>query len=190
MTREEWLLTAAQKISEEVLTPLEAKVPPYCISVGFPKGRHGRTKAVGQCWSPTLAKDQRAHIFVTPERDGAEAPAIIGTILHELLHAVAGTKCGHRGEFARLAKAVGLLKPLTCTNPSEVLVARLNAISAAVGPFPHGALQPLEKVKKGSRLRLWECACPVGTKGKKARVASDEWNVTCNNCSTLFEPVE
>ena len=37
----------------------------------------------------------------------------------------------------------------------------------------------------GSRLRLWECACPV-----KVRVASDTFEATCKRCGTDFARVE
>lgn len=75
-TREAWLVRAADRLLTEVLLPVNGGVTAeFCVSVGFPKGRHGRGKAAGQCWSPKLARDGKAHIFVSPERDGSEAVA-------------------------------------------------------------------------------------------------------------------
>lgn len=42
----------------------------------------------------------------------------------------------------------------------------------------------------GSRLRLWVCGCPDGTPGRKVRVATDEWDATCNRCGTRYERPE
>src|SRR6185295_18197505 len=39
----------------------------------------------------------------------------------------------------------------------------------------------------GSRLRLWLCGCPEGTVGRKVRVASDDWDATCNRCGSRYQ---
>jgi hypothetical protein len=41
-------------------------------------------------------------------------------------------------------------------------------------------------VGSGSRLRLWLCGCPEGAKGRKVRVATDDWDATCNRCSKKY----
>lgn len=183
-TREAWLMRASRVLLDEFLGPVDkgaAKVK-FCVSVGFPKGRHGRGRAVGQCWSPVLARDGKAHIFVSPERDGSQAAAVLATVLHELVHAIDKCEHGHKGPFAKTALAVGLQKPLTSSPPNEALAARLNALSVRLGPFPHGALRTVDRARAGSRLRLWECECPV-----KVRVARDEFNATCGDCEQPFE---
>jgi len=182
-TREGWLLRAAGMILEEVLHPVaEGRSTQFCVSVGFPKGQHGRGPAVGQCWSPGSSRDGKAHIFVSPIRDGKEVLAVLATVTHELIHALDRCESGHRKEFARMALAVGLQRPLTSSSPNEVLTARLNEVAERLGPFPHGALVPAARSKPGSRLRLWECAC-----GVKARVASDDFSARCNECLEDFE---
>lgn len=181
MTREEWLTHAADNLMADLLAPLSL-LASYRISVGFPKGRHGRGRAVGQCWPPSRARDGKAHIFISPERDGTEAVAILATVLHELIHASDGCVSGHRGAFAKACKAVGLQKPYTSSSPDATLTARLNALSVKLGPFPHAALVPINETRPGSRLRLWMCHCPV-----KIRVASDHLDVTCNDCGEQFE---
>jgi hypothetical protein len=183
-TREGWLLRAADLLLEEVLKPAGAKRPEFCVSVGFPKGRHGRGRAVGQCWPVSAARNGIAHIFVSPERDGKEdVVAVLATVLHELIHAVDGCKSGHRGGFAKLALSVGLQKPLTsAANRDATLTAKLTEMAERLGPFPHGALVPVDRPRPGSRLRLWECEC-----GVKVRVASDDFDATCNDCGEVFE---
>jgi hypothetical protein len=45
-------------------------------------------------------------------------------------------------------------------------------------------------VGSGSRLRLFECDCADhGLPVKKVRIARDEFNCTCNDCSSLFHRV-
>lgn len=192
VTREDWLLQAADKVLGTVLLPAAPSAglqglarPVFCISVGFPKGSHGRGQAVGQCWPPSQAVDKRAHIFVSPERDDRQRTAILGTVLHELIHATVGTEHGHKGAYRRLASACGLVKPFTTTTPSESLTARLNALGEELGAYPHGALLVPRKAK-GSRLRLWECGCepPV-----KVRVARDDFNAFCGDCGEQFQRV-
>lgn len=182
-TREAWLVGAADRLITGFLMPVNGgATAEFCVSVGFPKGRHGRGKAAGQCWSPKLARDGKAHIFVSPERDGSEAVAVLATVLHELIHATAGCEHGHKAPFVKMAKAVGFCRPYTSPAPDTTLVERLNALAASLGPFPHGALVPIARPRPGSRLRLWECAC-----GVKVRVASDDFNATCGDCHSRFE---
>ena len=180
-TREGWLLRASAILTAEVL-PKDAAKPalPVQVSTGFPKGRHGRGRAIGQCWAPGAARDGRSHIFISPELD--EPDQILATLLHELIHASVGVKGGHRGAFAKLARTVGLEKPFTRSVPGVELSGRLNAVSVRLGTFPHGALTYVDRPRAGSRLRLWECEC-----GIKVRVASDDFDATCNECDGVFE---
>jgi hypothetical protein len=46
---------------------------------------------------------------------------ILATLLHEMIHRFVGIKCGHRGSFRYVAKSLGLLSPMTCSNPSHHL---------------------------------------------------------------------
>lgn len=184
-TREAWLVRAADRLLTEFLLPVNGGVTvEFCVSVGFPnpRGRHGRAKSAGQCWSPELARDGKAHIFISPERDGSEPVAILATVLHELVHATAGCEHGHKRPFVKMARAVGLCKPYSSPTPDTNLAVRLNALAASLGPFPHGALVPLALQRPGSRLRLWECSC-----GVKVRVASDHFHATCGDCDSPFE---
>jgi hypothetical protein len=104
-TREAWLVRAADRLVTEFLLPVNrGATAEFCVSVGFPKGRHGRGKAAGQCWSPKLARDGKAHIFVSPERDGSEAAVVLATVLHELIHATAGCEHGHKHRSSRWRK--------------------------------------------------------------------------------------
>jgi hypothetical protein len=179
-TREEWLLEGAAALSVLVTEKTGRAVPAYCVSVGFPKGARGRRRAIGQCWPSVVAKDGKSHLFVSPELE--DAARVLDVLLHELLHAAVGCEAGHKAPFAHAAKACGLVGPWTATTAGEDLTPRLNAIAVQLGAYPHGALVVADRVRPGSRLRLYVCDC-----GTKVRVASDHFDATCNECETPFE---
>lgn len=179
MTREDWLTQAGAETAQLLSDRAGVKVPSLYVSVGFPRGSRGKRRAVGQCWPGTLSADKRPHVFVCPSQN--DAVTVLGILVHEQIHAVF-PDAGHKGEFVKAARAVGLQKPWTATTVGEDLTLRLNDIVGRLGAYPHAALAVLSKEKKGSRLRLWECACPV-----KVRVASDTFNAVCGDCESPFE---
>jgi hypothetical protein len=173
-TREEWLTAASAIISPEV------GAPPSYVSVGFPKGRSGKRRAIGQCWDGRLSQDGRAHMFICPTL--AEPVEVLAVLAHELCHAATPGK-GHKKPFIELARAFGLVKPWTATTPGPECAARLAHLANTLGAFPHAPLALVEKKKQTSRMRLWECACePV----VKVRCASDDFDATCNVCESPF----
>jgi hypothetical protein len=108
---------------------------------------------------------------------------VLGTLLHELIHASIGTQHGHRKVFSQAARKVGLDGPPTATIVGDALRPMLQAYVERVGPYPHPAIRAIAKEKKGSRLRLYECSCddPV-----KVRVARDDFAARCEHCYELF----
>jgi len=180
-TREEWLNEAGLRIGKMVAGAAGNPVPRLYVSVGFPKGAKGGRggRAVGQCWDGSSSKDGAPHVFVCPTID--DPVEVLAILLHEQVHAAVGCKEGHRGRFVKTMKAAGMVKPWTSSVPGEVLAGNLKDIAAGLGPYPHSALIPKLKVKPGSRLRLWVCSC-----GVKVRVASDDFEATCDLCATSF----
>lgn len=180
MTREDWLVSAGTETAALLQRATGLTVPPLYVSVGFPRGSRGKRRAIGQCWDGTLSTDKRPHVFICPTQ--AEPLTVLGVLLHEQIHATVGCKAGHKGEFVKAARAVGLVKPWTATTAGEDLTARLNDAIARLGSYPHSALSFVGRPRPGSRLRLWECDCPV-----KVRVASDSFDATCNACGEPFQ---
>lgn len=182
-TRERWLVRGAEELGVILKKAAGVDAPPSHVSVGFPKGPHGRGRAIGQCWNGALSEDGRAHLFVSPELG---APTrVLDVLLHEVIHAAVGTECGHRGAFAKAARAVGLVRPWTATTAGPELQARLEAVAARLGAYPHSVLAVLSKPRPGSRLRLFECEC-----GVKVRAGRDELRATCDDCGSKFERAE
>lgn len=158
-TREAWL-TAAVTALTPILTAVDAAVPPVRVSVGFPGGRGRKNAVIGQCWAAEAASDRVAQVFISPTIvDGVQ---VLATLLHELIHAVDGNKSGHKGQFARIARAVGLQAPMTATTPGEALSARLSDVLDGLGMFPHAALKPgASGVHKPQGTRMLKVQCPA-----------------------------
>jgi len=183
-TREVWLRNAIERLAPIIKkAATQGDLPPVYVSVGFPKGARGRGREIGQCWDGQSSRDGQQHVFICPTL--ADAEQVLPVLLHELIHATVGCAEKHRGHFAKTMKAAGMVKPFTCSVPSPELSAALSKIAEALGPYPHAALAIPVRGSKGSRLRLWECGC-----GVKVRVARDEFNATCDDCSQPFERKE
>jgi hypothetical protein len=155
-TREAWLL-AARDALEPDFSAAGYQVAEARISVGFPKGTRGRSKAIGQCFGASA--DGLPAVFISPELVDVVAPqGVLSTLVHELVHATVGTKEGHKGEFTKAARALGLEGKLTATHAGEALSKRLNAIAGELGEYPHSALSATSGTKKQStRMLKAEC---------------------------------
>ncbi len=185
--RESWLYQATLFLFEHMqccgLEPV-----PVRVSCGWPHagGVGSRRVTVGECFPPTMCADGVAQIFISPRL--SDSIEVLGTLLHELIHAAFGGRFGHRKEFSQAARRVGLAGPPTATVVGPELLPILRGYVERAGAYPHAAVKaPVKAKAAGSRLRLYECACepPV-----KVRVASDDFDATCNRCETLFTKVE
>lgn len=161
--REEWLGKAAVLLAEWLVEAGE-EVPPLRISVGFPGGNSNRKRVVGQCWKTTASEDGINQIFISPVRGESETRNVLGTLLHEMIHAVDDCETGHRGNFARIAKALGFVAKLTSAdNRTSELDERLDGLAERLGPFPHSALIPGTKGSeepKTQTTRMIKLTCP------------------------------
>jgi hypothetical protein len=158
MTREEWLNKAALEMKWMVIDAGGYDYIAPLISVGFPKGSRGKSSAnaIGQCWDKSVSQDkQRSHIFIIPTM--TESVEVMAVLLHELVHASVGTKCGHRGPFRKVAMATGLEGKMTATVPGETLKLKLELLRRKLGDYPHTALKPVQRGLVGSRMLKVEC---------------------------------
>jgi hypothetical protein len=67
-----------------------------------------------------------------------QVAAILG---HELAHAAVGVAAGHRKEFHRVARGIGLVGQMTTTTAGLEFEQALRQILEAAGPSPHSRLQ-------------------------------------------------
>lgn len=179
-TREEWLVEGVKALTP-LFEAINQTLPPVKVSVGWPGGSGRKNATIGQCWSPSVAKDEVSHIFVSPVLD--DAVRVLDVLTHELVHAInfAGPDagCGHKGAFARIAKAVGLTGKMTATVAGEELAETLKGIADNLGEYPHGALvNPGDGAdgpkKQGTRMIKVECAEGSGYKVRMTRQWIDE----------------
>jgi hypothetical protein len=159
MNREQWLNEAAAKMKGWVMdAPGGEDYPDPLVSVGFPKGSRGggANNAIGQCWDKSVSGDkERAHIFIIPTM--VDPKEILAVLLHELVHASVGTKCGHKGAFKTCAVGVGLEGKMTATVAGEFLGLKLELLSRELGEYPHPGLEVPKRGSKGSRLLKVSC---------------------------------
>ncbi|AWY04889.1 SprT-like protease [Microbacterium phage Floof] len=156
-TREEWLAAAVEAL-RPYFAEHGADIPAVRVSVGWPKGRSGNNQAIGQAWAKEAAADGVAQVFISPVL--ADAVEVLAVLVHELVHVWDENASGHKGPFAKLAKALGLEGKMTATVAGDALKDKLALIVLELGDYPHAALTPsLSGVKKqGTRMLKVECA--------------------------------
>lgn len=156
-TREAWLLAAVEAL-RPIFEEVGETIPPVRVSVGFPGGRGKKNSVIGQCWASVVATDKVSQIFIHPKL--ADPVRILDVLAHEIIHAVDDCKSGHRGRFAKIAKGIGLVAPMTATTAGEDLKVRLTEISEALGAFPHAALGDVLSASPKQTTRMKKVECP------------------------------
>lgn len=192
-TREGWLHQAALALVP-LLEEVGEEVPPLRLSVGWPGGSANRNRTIGQCWSRDSSEDGVNQIFISPIRGESSTLDVLGTLLHEMVHAIDNCKDGHKGNFARIAKALGFVGKLTQSgNRSSELDARLEEVREKVGMFPHAALVGTIAAdtpkKQGTRMLKLECSEGCGYIVRTSRKWVEAGLPTCP-CGGEFEEVE
>lgn len=184
-TREAWLDAAAVRLwallptREQEVDLASGAGPTVKVSVGWPKGRHGR-RAVGECWAIAASADQQtSHIFISPEL--VERGVVLAVLAHELCHVWAGTEAKHRGAFIRAMKHIGMTRPWTSSVPTAGFMEHLEELAEELGVYPHVRLDRMLKPKQKTRMRLYECS-----HGQKVRAATDSLKAECQECGTPF----
>lgn len=148
--REEWLHEGIRLLRPRFID-LKAPIPDKVYaSCGFPKGARGG-HAIGQCWAPSMTADGTTQMFICPTQ--VEPVRVLDILTHECIHAGCGVECGHKKEFRRVAKELGLAGKMTATYAEEGTEchAWLTDISEKLGPYPHSAMTLIKKAKAPSK---------------------------------------
>ena len=161
MNREAWLQAAVEEL-RPLFQGIDKPIPEVRVSVGWPSsgGLGVKRRTIGQCWFGTMAADKVPQLFISPLLDDPTDPmGVLPTLVHELVHVVAGADAKHGPKFVRIMKPLGLAGKPTSTHADEGLIDRLKQIADKLGKFPHSKIVPLEKEKKqGTRMKKCECA--------------------------------
>lgn len=156
--REEWLARAAKAmapwitvVAREIGSP--ASYPPETlVGVGFCPGAGGH-KVAGFCvkahaHEPEAAKRGQRTIFVDPTM--TDPTQVLGTLLHEMIHASLPDDVGHKKPFVDMARGLGLAGKPTSTfvaTDSE-LYTRVTDLAVQLGEYPHVGLVRTARQKK------------------------------------------
>ena len=163
-TREEWLQAALVLLFEMVfanagISPDAWQSRRYRVTCGFPIGYRGSKTGrvvLGQAFDASVSSDGTMEVCINPIID--EPVEVLRILLHEFIHVWAGIECGHRGEFARIAKAVGFTGPMTQTPASPALLDTLTEIADILGIYPHAKVDPSLRKKQGTRMLKLQCS--------------------------------
>lgn len=163
MNREQWLLSATDKLRNGIFKDVHASlpvgvsaiIPIVRVSVGFPKGRGGKSQAIGQYWPALSVEDAIPQVFISPVID--DASRALDILVHELVHACT-PGAGHKTPFKQLALAVGLSGKMTATIAGPELTVRLNAMALELGPYPNSRIN-LSAGPKKQGTRMLKCEC-------------------------------
>jgi hypothetical protein len=112
--------------------------------------------ALGQAFDPSISADGTFEVFINPILD--RPMDVLAVLAHELAHVWAGIQCGHRGEFARVARGIDLVGALTSTTAGAWLSAELADIAQILGAYPHAKIDPNSRKKQGTRLLKLQCS--------------------------------
>lgn len=136
MNRETWLNALATKMAPR-FEELGHPVPPFRVAIGFTSGGRG-SNANGECWHASKSADKRFEILITP--DNGNELQVAAILAHELSHAAAGFKEGHKGKFAQLMKALGMQRPFTTSTPGPQFAEWVKPHLDELGALPHAPL--------------------------------------------------
>ena len=166
-TAEQWYRQAVEYFRPK-FEAAGAKIPPFDISSGFTAAGVRPTRVLGQNFYEQPDRGmQRSHIFLNPR--ATEPISLIGTVIHEVIHACCGPECGHKAPFKRIALAVGLTGPMRSTTwapgASEEFAFQ---VAKMLGAFPNEKFMGLYKKQK---TRLLKVHCKRD--GYKMRVTSN-----------------
>lgn len=181
--REAWLIEGIKLLTKDVFNPKGYQVPPVKVSIGF---TGSSKKAIGTCWKGSAADDDIAQIFIRPDLN--DSSRILDVVAHELIHAIF-PNAGHKGDFRKCAKDIGLTGKMTATVAGEELKERLNDIIKIIGEIPHAKLNFNKEVggAKKQNTRMLKAVCP--SCGYTFRTSNKWLEVglpTCS-CGTKFE---
>lgn len=188
--REGWLINAAKAMTPW-LEEIGHEVPALRVSVGWPGGRAPKASTVGQCWPTSSTDDGVAQIFISPIRGAADTVDILGTLLHEMVHAVDDCASSHNKGFIAIAKPLGFKSKWTSSaNRGEELEERLKGLAERLGEFPSGAIQAGRAADAPAKqsTRMLKLLCPGdGYIARTTRKWIDDLGVPSCPCGLQME---
>ena len=187
-TREAWLNAAVAHLAKEFTQPVPKKLR---VSCGFPSRNAlgAKRQRIGECWSDKASDGKVFEIFISPVL--AKPLPVLETLIHEIVHAVVGLECGHKGAFKTVATAIGLEGKMTATHAGAALASRLGGVAKLLGPYPHDHLNGMTNGKPKDVCRLVKAECPdCGYVIRTTRKWIDESGLPTCPCGSEFQEPE
>lgn len=136
MNRETWLNLLAEKMAPRFVE-LEKPIPRFRVAVGWTSAGKS-SKVGGECWHSSNSSDGVFEVLVAPILD--DSMHVAAVLAHELSHAAAGFKHGHKGDFAKLVSDLGMVKPFTQSVAGPSFEAWVKPFLDELGPLPHAKI--------------------------------------------------
>jgi len=198
LSRENYLIQATEIMRKSLFKPKGYKVPKVELSISWAtrgnRNRKGDAKTLGQCFPKHMHAGGINQIVITPNYDGSTIEGsidILGTLVHELVHAVDNCVSGHGQAFKNCALAVGLLPPMRSTPESEELREWLRKnILDKLGKFPHKKVTLNGTKKQTTRNIKVTCDCcefSFRTSRKNLELMHEQADYTNWNCLACSE---
>lgn len=194
INREQWLTQACNIILADIIEPHAITTHPaptadFKISIGFP--RSNRSKTLAECYVLEASSSHNTNeIFINPTI--AEPLPVLEVLVHELIHYWDNCESGHKGFFARVARAVGLEGKLTATIAGHALREQLKESVIAVLPdFPHDAMDLSNERIKRQKNRNLKCECSHchftfrASRTQLARLTEESYCPACDTQNSL-----
>jgi len=155
-----------------------------------------RNRVRGECVYPQSSADASFEIWISPKMD--DAPTVLLVLMHELMHATLHSwapGAGHGPRFARLAKPLGLARPLTsatiATGPDGTkLRGHISRWAGQLGDYPHAgvdfAAHDSQRRRQSTRMLKAECLTDgCGFKVRMTRTWAAQATPLCPVCEGL-----
>lgn len=158
LTREQWLNECADLIMNEIIHPVWIVRDSMSIkvSVGYAPNTKAGSKTIGVCLSSACSANGYNEIFISPVIN--DSLQVLGTLAHELIHAVDDCKNGHKGPFVNLMHKIGLEGKPTATVPSKALADHLAQFVDLLGPIPHAKVDLSTQKRQQNRNIKVQCS--------------------------------
>ena len=186
VTREEWLVKCTNDLRDNLFKNKGHAIPTDVkVSCGFPSrnAREGKKQAVGVCHPRSHSKDNVNEIFLNPCEDNSLE--VLGTLVHELVHAIDDCKHGHKKPFKDIAVSVGLTGKMTSTKSGPELEEILKGLILKYGQYPHAKIDTSNRKKQTTRNIKIECSeCGFGWRASRKMIERMS-NHICNGCGNV-----
>ena len=159
MRREDWLNSVKELLEKEVFGRLGYVIPPVRLSCGWPsaRGLSKNNRRVGECWAAEASFDKVHEIFISPYLE--DRVEVAATVMHELVHAIAGVQEKHGRAFKKVCTRIGLIGPVTNNLPSPGLREFLVKLVDRVGPYEHASIDAIMSDRKKQTTRMIKLEC-------------------------------